>query len=266
MIRAANQLSFGLAYYNEKEYSDEFFGGVHNRPGTVSGYIFPSTGLANLGKSENTYTNSDPSAPNVTKKGVRWWQNYKEEAKIDNLTEYKASPLYFVYNLSNLLPIEGDVVNRDQGGLFNKIIGGDTVTGDSSAKQKNYEVKVVIDGVTSFPSLDRLVMGNLFSTTYTLSGYATTLNDKAANQCFAGVYLPRLNYPGKNKSAQLYAGETYGSVNAEKYLCNKNPNRDPNKNWTYFKLGSDSAYGVKGIEEKSAFSLIPIKNFFGINK
>lgn len=282
MIRSANQIGFGLAYYNSLGYSSEFFGGDSKRPTNVEGYLLPNTVVPQLGHDENIYLNY--SLPDKVFTGVQWWQPGKDETAISSLSNYKARSLYFIYN-GNLLsdplnPDKADDPNDPENvgepplmsgkkGLFNKVIGNgdDQITGDSSAKQNQRLLMLHTNGTYKVPSISDLRKGVLPRISYSFHGVVTTKNsvNKQAEQCFAGVHIPdNMKYPGKGKPAQLPANSTYGSTNTLNSLCNSNPDYALANPYYYYKLVDNKAYGVKNMEQNGALLLIPVKNFFGL--
>lgn len=273
IVRIGNQIGFGLAFYNASRYSTEFFGGAKNVGPQVAGYIFPTTITPKLGLGQSvTYTNDGPGGG--TNRGVQWWQQHKDELPQNQEQEYEAAPLYFVFNHPQLLPTGFEqskmVVNSalpfpiGPEGVFNKIIARNGYyTGDSSAAQNGRVQTLVKDGSYSPPSIKELIAGGELPTPiYNFSGVATTL-DPNATQCFNGVYVPHMRYPGKDKRGQLVNNSTYGSLNAKRYFCNANPSSKDTWSNFIFENSSDMIT-VSNMKVNKTFILNPIKNFFGL--
>ena len=306
-IRSGNQIGFGLAYYNRSLYNEEFFGGAGStQPNQIAGYIFPNTVIPSLGNTPNEYINN---GINGMREGVRFWTMHKSENAIMKLKSYTAAPLYFVYNSPQLLEYTDDAYNiksinpyacpgysdTPKGvvscSLFNKVIGNNMLSADSSAKKfvavpeygdpydknkitgwhnENKKLYLYRDGAYAAPSLSDYINGkNIPTVSYTFKGEVTTKNtqNKKAEECFAGVYLPSMDYPGNGKEAVLVKNSYYGSTRATKYLCNGNPDYiNGNTIWSSFELvtGKDPSL-VKSIEQGGSFSFNHIRNFFGLS-
>lgn len=289
VYRAGNEIEFGLVFYNEKNYTPEFFGGNANVPSERSGYFLPTVSEPALGiKSDNQYLNPEF---NHVKPGARWWQNYSSKDPIRNVQYYSSNPLYFVINHHNLLPYSisdetAQKVNQATAGtkvLFNKVIGADILTGDSSAKHKdnneNAKSAFTLLGAYVAPSLKELAQDKpLPDAEYALSGYATNNNEKGNKvvDCFAGVYLPKLNFSGKNAYPDLKSNSTYGSADPTQYLCNagtytisnSNGNLEADYKVATFKLGAEQEKDhlkLQALDQTVKLQLNPISNnFFGV--
>lgn len=262
MIRAANTLNFGLAYFNQWTGSREFYG---NTGTTVNqGYILPSIDNPVLGSpfTGNTYYNTHYSAGSET--GTQWWQPYGGSVS-NGYIMYPTSPVYFMlYNNDtvrdpfNPFPLgESVAFSINYSGIgINKIIGPNTLSGDSSASNNDSSIALENQGTYYFPTLSQLSSGaSMPSFTYDYSGELMTAGSSGnPSQCFAGVYLPDVN-TGNSTIANGY-GWPQAAYN---YLCGNGTTTA----WLSLGPNSSNAYTVDNIEQYASMSFSPISNFFG---
>lgn len=260
MVRAANQISFGVAYYNSKASEKEFFGGKDGSGN--SGYIMVGMLPPELGYSNNTYRNGNLSA-----NGVKWWQYYKGNKAVAKIEAYNASKLYFVLNNPQLLSTEALDTSNSTNVIFNKVIDDNVLSGDSSTTQNGGGVSIAPYSNYQVPSLANLInRAKLPAVMYHISGTATALanNKKAAGvSCINGVYLPGINH--SKDPSHLRDKATYGSSIQTKYLCYRDTEQNAADKWTWFKLGNGGDAGrVKDLTQTTTLDFTPINGrFFG---
>lgn len=275
MIRAGNQIEFGLVYFNSQLSAGEYSGQTAL---ISSGYILPNVSAPVLMSPNNQgYSNS---ATTTVEYSTQWGQPY-DSSPVSGPVNYPDSPLYFVlYNINgdglNLLPI-GETINNV---LFfpsvgiNKVIANNVLTTDSQSTLSDAGSPngLLYSGVTfNFPTLNQLADNSplpsyVFYSNGHVVGSASGINSNpssgAAAICLSGVFLPDLN----TKTSSISNG--YGwPRNKYSYLCGAG---DTN-NETWFTLNSSntsglsSNYQVTDLSVSSSYSLSPISNFFGFS-
>lgn len=270
IIRAGNQIPFGIAFYNPIITSPEFYG---NNQGysSSSGYILPSQNIPQLkapGEGNNYY---NPSINGGYSLGTEWVQLYdKSGGVITQAVSYPESSLYFTLFYPNDGYFDFFIPGQNQTSLgyfssvgLNKIIAPNTLTYDSQSMAINFSTYAsglnLYNQVSyTIPTLSGLANGQLLpSFSYQGAGYvigAANNTETAASYCLAGTFLPNLS--GNNIDKPY--GYPYTPFN---YFC-----ASDNGGSAYFTLGNSNnttTYNISSPYEVIMLSFTPINNFFG---
>lgn len=278
MIRAGNQIAFGLAYFNQQLSAGEYSGQTSL---ISSGYILPNISAPIL-MSPNGAGYYNQNSNTTFETSTQWGQPYGSSPVSESVT-YPDSPLYFVLydvnsNPLNLLPIGQSVDNMLEiySVGINKVIGNNILTTDSQSMLSNgsgYNSWFSYAGAAfNFPTLNQLangailpsyILGNAGQVTGSANGLNSNSSANAAATCLNGVFLPDLN----SQTATISNG--YGwPRNVYNYICYPYYTDGAN---TWFTLnatttsGKTSNYEVSNIEEDSFYNFSPIPNFFGFS-
>lgn len=268
LIRAGNQIPFGIAFYNAATATPEFYG--NNQAGASnSGYILASQNIPQLkapGQGNNYY---NPTSNNGYSLGTEWVQLYDNSASVIlQALSYPESSLYFtLFDANNRIDFFNPGQYQASLGAFynvglNKIIAPNSLTVDSqsvnNSNQNAIGLSLFNQVAYTIPNIFGLASGQLLpSFGYQGEGYVIgTYNnsDTGAASCLSGTFLPSLSGSTITKSYG-YPNLPYG------YFCANNGSS------AYFALNSSStggtSYSISSPYEVIMLSFTPINNFFG---